>query len=54
MSSVHYPSFEEIIELNMADHPGNAPVLRGIREGYHLDDEIVEWIKHGKIRPYIR
>ena len=31
-----------------------AKVMTGIREGYYSDDEIVGWLKNGKIREFKR
>lgn len=34
------------------DNPTNSRVLLGIRYNYYTDEEIKEWIKHGKIKEY--
>ncbi len=31
-----------------------AKVLLGIRENYYSDEEIKEWLKHGKIKEFVR
>lgn len=36
------------------DNPEQARVMLGIRENYYIDDEIKEWIMHGKIREFRR
>lgn len=36
------------------DDPEYISVMRGIRERYYSDDELKEWIKHGKIRQFRR
>ena len=41
-------------KIGVADSPENARVLQGVRDGYYSEEEIVEWIEHGKIRPYLR
>ena len=38
----------------LKDDPENARVLLGIREDFYTNDEINEWIKHGKIHPFKR
>ena len=45
---------ENNAKINIKDDPSQARVLQGIREGYYTDDEIKEWIKHGKIREFKR
>ena len=40
--------------LGIKDEPGQARVLLGIREGFYTNEEIKEWIKHGKIRSFER
>jgi death on curing protein len=41
-------------KLGVKDDPSNAAVMRGIREGYYADNEIKEWLKHGKVREFKR
>ena len=41
-------------KLGIADEASNARILLGIRENYYADDEIKEWIHHGKIRAFER
>lgn len=36
------------------DDPQFAQALQGIREHYYSDEEIKEWLKHGKIREFKR
>ncbi len=50
---------KEFISVNkgrfgIENEPHVAIVMRGIREGYYSDEEIKEWIKHGKIREFRR
>ncbi|MFT4249958.1 MAG: Fic family protein [Candidatus Woesearchaeota archaeon] len=40
--------------FNISDTPSNARVLTGIREKYYSDEEIRDWIQHGKIREFTR
>lgn len=40
--------------LGVEDDPGNAGVLLGIRENHYSDEEIKEWLQHGKIREFKR
>lgn len=40
--------------FRIVDDPSYAKVLRGIREGYYAQEEIMEWIEHGKIREFER
>jgi len=40
--------------FGITDDPANAKTMMGIREGYYSEDEITEWIKHGKIREFER
>ena len=40
--------------FRIADDPTYARVMQGIREDYHTDAEIMEWIEHGKIREFTR
>jgi len=41
-------------KFNIEDDPKQAKVMLGIREKYYTDDEIKEWIKHGKIKAFKR
>ncbi len=41
-------------KFNIEDEPKQAKVMLGIRENYYTDEEIKEWIKHGKINPFKR
>ena len=41
-------------KFGIKDDPHYAKVMQGIREHYYSDDEIKEWIKHGKIREFTR
>ena len=36
------------------DLPEQARILLGIREGFYTQSEIIDWIKHGKIKPFTR
>ena len=36
------------------DHPAQAKIMTGIREGFYTDEEIKEWIKYGQIREFKR
>ena len=40
--------------FNIEDNPSHANAMKGVREGYYTDDEIKEWIMHGKIREFER
>ncbi|MBI2666623.1 Fic family protein [Candidatus Woesearchaeota archaeon] len=40
--------------FNIIDDPLQAKIMLGVREGYYTDEEIKEWIKHGKIKPFKR
>ncbi|MBI4149457.1 type II toxin-antitoxin system death-on-curing family toxin [Candidatus Woesearchaeota archaeon] len=40
--------------FNIEDNPLQARAMQGIRENYYTDDEIKEWITHGKIREFKR
>ena len=42
------------IEFNIADNPGYARIMTGIREHYYTDDEIKNWISNGQIREFKR
>ena len=39
---------------SLKDDPENARVMLGIREDFYTVEEIKEWIKNGKIRPFKR
>ncbi len=41
-------------KFGVNNDPLYAKVMQGIREGFYSDDEIKEWIKHGKIREFRR
>ena len=41
-------------KFEIKDEPNYARVLLGVRERYYSDEEIKEWIKHGKIKPFKR
>lgn len=41
-------------KFNIKDDPKQARVMLGVREKYYSDDEIKEWIKHGKIKAFKR
>ncbi len=41
-------------KFNIEDDPKQAKVMLGIRENYYTDEEIKEWIKHGKIDTFKR
>ena len=32
----------------------NARILLGVREGFYTSEEIADWLKHGKIKPFTR
>ena len=40
--------------FKIQDEPAHADAMKGIREGYYSDEEIEEWITHGKIRKFER
>ena len=40
--------------FHVSDDPAQAKVMTGIREDFYTREEIREWIKHGKIRPFRR
>jgi len=46
--------FHNNATFGIADDPEQARILLGIREGFYTHEEIKEWIKHGKIRPFKR
>lgn len=41
-------------EFKIADAPEYAKIMTGIRENYYTDEEIKNWIQHGKIREFKR
>ncbi|HIH19805.1 TPA: type II toxin-antitoxin system death-on-curing family toxin [Candidatus Micrarchaeota archaeon] len=45
---------ENGVSFNVKDDPSQARVMTGIREGYYSNEEIKEWIQHGKIREFKR
>ncbi|MFH0713786.1 MAG: type II toxin-antitoxin system death-on-curing family toxin [Candidatus Micrarchaeota archaeon] len=40
--------------FNIENSPFQAKIMTGIREGYYSNEEIKEWLKHGKIREFKR
>ncbi len=40
--------------FNIEDNPTQARAMQGIRENYYTNEEVKEWIKHGKIREFKR
>lgn len=42
------------LRCNVPDLPEQARVMTGIREGYYSDQEIKEWLQHGKIKEFKR
>ena len=40
--------------FNIEDNPEQARAMQGIREDYYTNEEIKDWIKHGKIREFKR
>ena len=40
--------------FGIRNDPQSAKVMQGIRENYYSDNEIKEWMKHGKIREFTR
>ena len=38
--------------LKIKDNSSNAWIMLGIREGFYNNEEIKEWIKHGKIKEF--
>ena len=40
--------------FRIVDDPHYARAMQGIREDYYSEEEITEWIKHGKIREFKR
>jgi|SRR3989338_7420847 len=41
-------------KFGIKDNPHYAKAMQGVRENYYSDEEIKEWIKHGKIREFTR
>ncbi|MFA6328572.1 MAG: type II toxin-antitoxin system death-on-curing family toxin [Candidatus Micrarchaeia archaeon] len=41
-------------KFKIVDDPNYARVMQGVREDYYSNEEIMEWIKHGKIREFKR
>ncbi|MBU2639357.1 MAG: type II toxin-antitoxin system death-on-curing family toxin [Nanoarchaeota archaeon] len=41
-------------KFKIKEDPKQARIMVGIREGYYKDEEIKEWIKHGKIKKFER
>ncbi len=41
-------------KFRVNDNPHDAGVMQGIRENYYSDEEIKEWIEHGRIRKFGR
>lgn len=41
-------------KFGIKDDPEQARVMTGIREGFYTSEEIKEWIKNGKIKPFTR
>ena len=46
--------FENGGKFAIRDDPKNARVLQGVRKGFYTQEELKEWIKHGKIREFKR
>ena len=40
--------------FRLKDDPAHARVMQGIRENFYKDEEIINWIKNGKIRKFER
>lgn len=49
-----YFLIENNSRLGIKDDPSKASIMLGIREGHYTDEEIKEWLKHGKIREFKR
>lgn len=50
---------KDFLEINKSKFgvkniPENSKVMLGIREGYYANDEIMNWLKNGKIRSFKR
>ena len=41
-------------KFEIKDDPQQSKAMTGVREGYYTDQEIKEWIKHGKIKDFRR
>jgi prophage maintenance system killer protein len=41
-------------KFNIDDNPSLARVMQGVRENYYSDNELKEWLRHGKIREFTR
>ncbi len=41
-------------QLGIKDDPSQAKVMQGVREGFYTSEEIKEWIRCGKIKPFKR
>lgn len=41
-------------KFGVKDDPNSAKIMQGIRENHYSNDEIKEWLKHGKIREFKR
>lgn len=41
-------------KIGISDDAASAKVMQGVRENYYTDQEITEWIHHGKIRQFKR
>lgn len=46
--------FKNKRKFNIENDPKQARRMLGIREGYYSDEEVKEWIKHGKIKEFKR
>ena len=40
--------------INIKDDERQARVLQGVRENHYTDEELKEWIRHGKIKEFKR
>jgi len=40
--------------FQIQNDPSQARILLGVREGFYSTEEIKEWLKHGKIKPFER
>jgi death on curing protein len=45
---------ENGLPMRIKNQQEEANVLQGVRERHYSDEELKEWIKHGKIRPFVR
>jgi death-on-curing family protein len=41
-------------KFGVADNPEQAKIMTGIRENFYKDEELKEWLRHGKIRKFER